>query len=53
MLRVVPANATYSLYCTLLFHSVIHGVMVSYIGFVLILITGMYAYIHVDEVVVS
>lgn len=32
MIRAVPANATDNLYCTLLAHSAIHGVMVSWRG---------------------
>ncbi|RZR74125.1 hypothetical protein BHM03_00032303 [Ensete ventricosum] len=34
MIRAVPANATDNLYCTLLAHSAIHGVMAGYTGFV-------------------
>uniref|UniRef100_A0A2C9V8S1 Phosphofructokinase domain-containing protein n=1 Tax=Manihot esculenta TaxID=3983 RepID=A0A2C9V8S1_MANES len=36
MIRAIPANATDSLYCTLLAHSAIHGVMAGYTGFVYI-----------------
>ncbi|KAG8049807.1 hypothetical protein GUJ93_ZPchr0009g1955 [Zizania palustris] len=34
MIRAVPANAEDNLYCTLLAHSAIHGVMAGYTGFV-------------------
>ncbi|XP_062161533.1 ATP-dependent 6-phosphofructokinase 2-like [Alnus glutinosa] len=50
MIRAVPANATDSLYCTLLAHSAIHGVMAGYTGFVAGPINGNYAYIPLVEV---
>ncbi|KAJ0965282.1 hypothetical protein J5N97_026420 [Dioscorea zingiberensis] len=50
MIRAVPANATDNLYCTLLAHSAIHGVMAGYTGFVTGPINGNYAYIPVEEV---
>ncbi|KAK8955744.1 6-phosphofructokinase 2 [Platanthera guangdongensis] len=50
MIRAVPANATDNLYCTLLAHSSIHGVMAGYTGFVSGQINGNYAYIPVEEV---
>ncbi|XP_043690279.1 ATP-dependent 6-phosphofructokinase 2-like [Telopea speciosissima] len=50
MIRAVPANATDNLYCTLLAHSAIHGVMAGYTGFVAGPINGVYAYIPVVEV---
>lgn len=50
MIRAVPANATDNLYCTLLAHSAIHGVMAGYTGFVAGPINGNYAYIPLDEV---
>ncbi|PKI71466.1 hypothetical protein CRG98_008139 [Punica granatum] len=50
MIRAVPANATDNLYCTLLAHSAIHGVMAGYTGFVSGPINGSYAYIPLDEV---
>ncbi|XP_043693675.1 LOW QUALITY PROTEIN: ATP-dependent 6-phosphofructokinase 2-like [Telopea speciosissima] len=50
MIRAVPANATDNLYCTLLAHSAIHGVMAGYTGFVAGPINGIYAYIPVTEV---
>jgi 6-phosphofructokinase 1 len=50
MIRAVPANATDSLYCTLLAHSAIHGVMAGYTGFVAGPINGNYAYIPLEEV---
>lgn len=50
MIRAVPANATDNLYCTLLAHSAIHGVMAGYTGFVSGPINGNYAYIPVTEV---
>ncbi|KAF9611373.1 hypothetical protein IFM89_031385 [Coptis chinensis] len=53
MVRAVPANATDNLYCTLLAHSAIHGVMAGYTGFVSGPINGNYAYIPLDEVAQS
>lgn len=50
MIRAVPANATDNLYCTLLAHSAIHGVMAGYTGFVSGPVNGNYAYIPVEEV---
>ncbi|KAF8391710.1 hypothetical protein HHK36_024019 [Tetracentron sinense] len=50
MIRAVPANATDNLYCTLLAHSAIHGVMAGYTGFVSGPVNGNYAYIPVAEV---
>ncbi|CAN6448230.1 unnamed protein product [Victoria cruziana] len=50
MIRAVPANATDNLYCTLLAHSAIHGVMAGYTGFVPGPINGNYAYIPVEHV---
>ncbi|KAL6332757.1 hypothetical protein AAG906_015019 [Vitis piasezkii] len=50
MVRAVPANATDNLYCTLLAHSAIHGVMAGYTGFVSGPINGNYAYIPIAEV---
>ena len=46
MIRAVHANATDNLYCTLLAHSAIHGVMGGYTGFVAGPINGNYACIH-------
>ena len=34
MIRAVTTNATNNLYCTLLAHSAIHGIMAGYTGFV-------------------
>ncbi|KAM7263622.1 hypothetical protein ACFE04_001305 [Oxalis oulophora] len=53
MIRAVPANATDNLYCTLLAHSAIHGVMAGYTGFVCGPINGNYAYIPLVEVAVA
>ncbi|KAK9089947.1 hypothetical protein Scep_029029 [Stephania cephalantha] len=50
MVRAVPANATDNLYCTLLAHSAIHGIMAGYTGFVSGPINGNYAYIPLTEV---
>ncbi|XP_057983640.1 ATP-dependent 6-phosphofructokinase 2-like [Malania oleifera] len=50
MIRAVTANATDNLYCTLLAHSAIHGVMAGYTGFVSGPINGNYAYIPLSEV---
>lgn len=53
MIRAVAANATDNLYCTLLAHSAIHGVMGGYTGFVSGPINGNYAYIPVEEVALA
>ncbi|KAK6932892.1 Phosphofructokinase domain [Dillenia turbinata] len=53
MIRAVPANATDNLYCTLLAHSTIHGVMAVYTGFVSGPINGNYVYIPLAEVAES
>lgn len=50
MIRAVPANATDSLYCTILAHAAIHGVMAGYTGFVAGPINRNYAYIPVTSV---
>ncbi|XP_059437886.1 ATP-dependent 6-phosphofructokinase 2-like [Corylus avellana] len=50
MIRAVPANSTDNLYCTLLAHSAIHGIMAGYTGFVAGPINGNYAYIPLEEV---
>ncbi|CAL5212784.1 unnamed protein product [Lathyrus oleraceus] len=50
MIRAVHANATDNLYCTLLAHSAIHGVMGGYTGFVAGPINGNYAYIPLEDV---
>ncbi|CAM9000664.1 unnamed protein product [Rhodiola kirilowii] len=50
MIRAVPANATDNLYCTLLAHSAIHGVMAGYTGFVCGPLNGTYCYIPLTEV---
>lgn len=53
MIRAVAANGTDNLYCTLLAHSAIHGVMAGYTGFVCGPINGSYAYMPLEEVAVS
>ncbi|XP_027368640.1 ATP-dependent 6-phosphofructokinase 2 [Abrus precatorius] len=50
MIRAVHANATDNLYCTLLAHSAIHGIMAGYTGFVAGPINGNYAYIPLEDV---
>ncbi|XP_057463886.1 LOW QUALITY PROTEIN: ATP-dependent 6-phosphofructokinase 2 [Actinidia eriantha] len=50
MIRAVPANATDNLYCTLLAHSAIHGVMAGYTGFVVGPVNGNYVCMPVQEV---
>ncbi|KAI5443292.1 phosphofructokinase beta-subunit [Lathyrus oleraceus] len=50
MIRAVHANVTDNLYCTLLAHSAIHGVMGGYTGFVAGPINGNYAYIPREDV---
>ncbi|CAL9088394.1 ATP-dependent 6-phosphofructokinase 2-like [Musa acuminata AAA Group] len=53
MIRAVPANATDNLYCTILAHSAIHGVMAGYTGFVAGPINGNYGYIPAEEAAVA
>ncbi|XP_052150973.1 ATP-dependent 6-phosphofructokinase 2 [Oryza glaberrima] len=53
MIRAVPANATDNLYCTLLAHSAIHGIMAGYTGFVPGPINGNYSYIPLEDVAVA
>ncbi|GKE09600.1 ATP-dependent 6-phosphofructokinase 2 [Tanacetum coccineum] len=53
MIRAVTANATDNLYCTLLAHSAVHGIMAGYTGFVAGPINGNYAYIPMDEIAVT
>ncbi|XP_052182674.1 ATP-dependent 6-phosphofructokinase 2 [Diospyros lotus] len=50
MIRAVPANATDNLYCTILAHSAIHGVMAGYTGFVTGPVNGSYVYIPLQVV---
>ncbi|XP_076923474.1 ATP-dependent 6-phosphofructokinase 2-like [Bidens hawaiensis] len=50
MIRAVTANATDNLYCTLLAHSAVHGVMAGYTGFVAGPVNGNYAYIPMGEI---
>eukprot|EP00262_Sarcandra_glabra_P009661 TRINITY_DN24157_c0_g1_i1.p1 TRINITY_DN24157_c0_g1~~TRINITY_DN24157_c0_g1_i1.p1 ORF type:complete len:498 (+),score=37.07 TRINITY_DN24157_c0_g1_i1:91-1494(+) len=50
MIRAVPANATDNLYCTLVAHAAVHGVMAGYTGFVSGPINGNYGYIPVAEI---
>uniref|UniRef100_A0A0D9W622 Phosphofructokinase domain-containing protein n=1 Tax=Leersia perrieri TaxID=77586 RepID=A0A0D9W622_9ORYZ len=53
MIRAVPANATDNLYCTLLAHSAIHGIMAGFTGFVPGPINGNYSYIPLEDVAVA
>ncbi|MFS8024214.1 putative 6-phosphofructokinase [Helianthus anomalus] len=53
MIRAVTTNATDNLYCTLLTHSGIHGVMDGYTGFVAGPINGNYVYIPMEEIAVT
>ncbi|KAI3740980.1 hypothetical protein L2E82_31455 [Cichorium intybus] len=53
MIRAVTANATDNLYCTLLAHSAIHGIMAGYTGFVTGPINGNYAYIPMEDVAIA
>lgn len=50
MIRAVPANATDNLYCTLVAHSAIHGLMAGYTGFVTGPINENHAYIPLADV---
>ncbi|XP_028764807.1 ATP-dependent 6-phosphofructokinase 2 [Neltuma alba] len=50
MIRAVPANATDNLYCSLLAHSAVHGIMAGYTGFVAGPVNGNYAYIPLEDV---
>ncbi|KAJ3679496.1 hypothetical protein LUZ60_017507 [Juncus effusus] len=53
MIRAVQANATDNLYCTLLAHSSIHGVMAGYTGFVAGPVNGNYAYIPLEDIAIT
>ncbi|OEL35106.1 ATP-dependent 6-phosphofructokinase 2 [Dichanthelium oligosanthes] len=53
MIRAVPANATDNLYCTLLAHSAIHGIMAGFTGFVPGPINGTYSYIPLEDIAVA
>lgn len=53
MIRAVPANATDNLYCTLVAHSAIHGVMAGHTGFVTGPVNGNYVYIPLEDVAVA
>uniref|UniRef100_A0A0D6QWM2 ATP-dependent 6-phosphofructokinase n=1 Tax=Araucaria cunninghamii TaxID=56994 RepID=A0A0D6QWM2_ARACU len=53
IIRAVPANAEDNLFCTLLSHSCMHGVMAGYTGFVVGPINGIYSYIPLDRVAVT
>ncbi|XP_047067473.1 ATP-dependent 6-phosphofructokinase 2-like [Lolium rigidum] len=53
MIRAVPANATDNLYCTLLAHSAIHGIMAGFTGFVPGPINGNYSYIPLEDIAVA
>lgn len=50
MIRAVPANGADNIYCTLLAHSALHGVMAGYTGFAAGMINGIYAYIPLERV---
>ncbi|KAM1513330.1 hypothetical protein ACFX1Z_024769 [Malus domestica] len=45
MIRAIPSNASDNVYCTLLAHSAIHGVMVGYMGFAVGPVNERHAYI--------
>ncbi|KAL5207308.1 hypothetical protein ABZP36_031743 [Zizania latifolia] len=44
MIRAIPSNASYNVYCTLLSHSAIHGAMAGY-SFTVGMVNGRHAYI--------
>ncbi|XP_059456633.1 ATP-dependent 6-phosphofructokinase 3-like isoform X2 [Corylus avellana] len=50
MIRAVPSNASDNVYCTLLAHSVIHGTMAGYTGFISGPVNGRHAYIPFHRV---
>lgn len=50
MIRAVPANGADNIYCTVLAHSALHGVMAGYTGFAAGMINGVYAYIPLERV---
>lgn len=55
MIRAVPSNASDNVYCTLLAHSVIHGAMAGYTGFIAGPVNGRHAYIpfHVSSFMIG
>ncbi|KAM0956616.1 hypothetical protein ACFX2A_025365 [Malus domestica] len=52
MIRAIPSNASDNVYCTLLAHSAIHGVMAGYMGFAVGPVNERHAYIPFHNKVV-
>ncbi|KAB1218484.1 6-phosphofructokinase 3 [Morella rubra] len=51
MIRAIPSNASDNVYSTLLAHSVVHGVMAGFTGFIVGPVNGRHAYIPFHRVV--
>lgn len=54
MIRAIPSNASDNVYSTLLAHSVVHGVMAGFTGFIVGPVNGRHAYIpfHVGSLLI-
>ncbi|CAI5483758.1 unnamed protein product [Closterium sp. Yama58-4] len=50
MIRAIPANASDNIYCTLLAHGAVHGVMAGYTGFIVGPVNNRHCYIPVNKV---
>jgi 6-phosphofructokinase len=48
MIRAIPSNASDNVYCTLLAHSAVHGLMAGYTGFTVGPVNGRHAYIPIE-----
>ena len=48
MIRAIPSNASDNVYCTLLAHSAVHGLMAGYTGFTVGPVNGRHAYIPTE-----
>jgi 6-phosphofructokinase len=48
MIRAIPSNASDNVYCTLLAHSAVHGLMAGYTGFTVGPVNGRHAYIPIQ-----
>ncbi|CAI5496287.1 unnamed protein product [Closterium sp. Naga37s-1] len=50
MIRAIPANASDNIYCTLLAHGAVHGVMAGYTGFIVGPVNNRHCYIPVNKI---
>ncbi|GAQ90518.1 Phosphofructokinase [Klebsormidium nitens] len=53
MIRAIPSNASDNVYCTLLAHSAVHGLMAGYTGYTVGPVNGRHAYIPIERVIAS